>query len=168
MSDEILINVTPMEARVAVVENGVVQEVHVERQRQRGIVGNIYKGRVARVLPGMQAAFVDIGLERSAFLALADIVKQEGNKEQSIAELLHEGQLLVVQVIKDPIGNKGARLTTSLSLPSRYLVYTPASAHIGVSLKVECEAERERLRQLVLDCLQLEQLSEQEHGFIVR
>lgn len=168
MSDEILINITPMEARVAVVENGVVQEVHVERSRQRGIVGNIYKGKVARVLPGMQAAFVDIGLERSGFLALADINQSGDEKADSISELLQEGQLLVVQVIKDPIGNKGARLTTGLSLPSRYLVYTPGSGHIGVSLKVECEQERERLKDLVQECLQLEQMPLAEHGFIVR
>src|SRR5690554_6874620 len=168
MSDEILINITPMEARVAVVENGVVQEVHVERSRQRGIVGNIYKGKVSRVLPGMQAAFVDIGLERSGFLALADISQNGQQKVENISELLQEGQLLVVQVVKDPIGSKGARLTTCLSLPSRYLVYTPGTGHIGVSLKVESEDERERLKQLVQNCLALEQMPLAEHGFIVR
>ena len=144
MSEEILINITPMESRVAVVENGVLQEVHVERTQRRGIVGNIYKGKVVRVLPGMQAAFVDIGLPRAAFIHAAEITGREA-AEGNISGLVHEGQALVVQVTKDPIGSKGARLTTNLSIPSRYLVYMPSSSHIGVSLKIEEEAERERL-----------------------
>ncbi|MBP8008303.1 MAG: ribonuclease E/G, partial [Thiopseudomonas sp.] len=149
MSEEILINITPMESRVAVVENGVLQEVHVERTQRRGIVGNIYKGKIVRVLPGMQAAFVDIGLSRAAFIHAADITAREGMTGEGISGLVHEGQALVVQVTKDPIGSKGARLTTNLSIPSRYLVYMPSSSHIGVSLKIEEEAERERLKQAV-------------------
>ena len=121
MSEEILINITPMESRVAVVENGVLQEVHVERTQRRGIVGNIYKGRVVRVPPGMQAAFVDIGLERAAFIHAAEISNREGSAVESISALVHEGQALVVQVTKDPIGTAGARLTTHPSIPSRYL-----------------------------------------------
>lgn len=147
MSEEILINITPMESRVAVVENGVLQEVHVERTQKRGIVGNIYKGKVVRVLPGMQAAFVDIGLDRAAFIHASEISLREGPAVESISALVHEGQSLVVQVTKDPIGSKGARLTTQLSIPSRYLVYMPRTAHVGISLKIEDEAERERLKR---------------------
>ena len=106
-----------MESRVAVVENGVLQEVHVERTQRRGIVGNIYKGKVVRVLPGMQAAFVDIGLDRAAFIHASEISAREGNAVEPINALVHEGQSLVVQVTKDPIGTKGARLTTQLSIP---------------------------------------------------
>ncbi|HZJ95319.1 MAG TPA: ribonuclease G [Thiopseudomonas sp.] len=168
MSEEILINITPMESRVAVVENGVLQEVHVERTQRRGIVGNIYKGKVVRVLPGMQAAFVDIGLSRAAFIHAAEITgREEVSGDQSISGLVHEGQALVVQVTKDPIGSKGARLTTNLSIPSRYLVYMPSSSHIGVSLKIEEEAERERLKQVVTECLASEGL-ENKGGFIIR
>lgn len=167
MSEEILINITPMESRVAVVENGVLQEVHVERTQRRGIVGNIYKGKVVRVLPGMQAAFIDIGLSRAAFIHAADISAREGNSADSISGLVHEGQSIVVQVTKDPIGSKGARLTTNLSIPSRYLVYMPSSSHIGVSLKIEEEAERDRLKQAVTECLAAEGL-EEKGGFIIR
>ena len=156
MSEEILINVTPQETRVALVENGVLQEVHIERTRNRGIVGNIYQGKVCRILPGMQAAFVDIGLERAAFLQVSDI-RTTGNNgahngephDTPIAELLRDGQDLVVQVIKDPMGSKGARLTTQLTLPARYLVYMPYTKHIGISQKIESDAERERLRAAV-------------------
>ena len=167
MSEEILINVTPMESRVAVVENGVLQEVHVERTQKRGIVGNIYKGKVVRVLPGMQAAFVDIGLERAAFIHAAEISSREGSAVEPISALVHEGQSLVVQVTKDPIGSKGARLTTQLSIPSRYLVYMPRTAHVGISLKIEDEAERERLKQVVADCIAAEGI-EETGGFILR
>ena len=167
MSEEILINITPMESRVAVVENGVLQEVHVERTQKRGIVGNIYKGKVVRVLPGMQAAFVDIGLERAAFIHAAEISNREGSAVESIGALVHEGQSLVVQVTKDPIGTKGARLTTHLSIPSRYLVYMPRTAHVGISLKIEDEAERERLKQVVADCVAAEGI-EEVGGFILR
>jgi ribonuclease G len=167
MSEEILINITPMESRVAVVENGVLQEVHVERTQRRGIVGNIYKGKVVRVLPGMQAAFVDIGLERAAFIHASEISTREGQAVETISALVHEGQSLVVQVTKDPIGSKGARLTTQLSIPSRYLVYMPRTSHVGISLKIEDEGERERLKQVVADCVSAEGI-EETGGFILR
>ncbi len=167
MSEEILINITPMESRVAVVENGVLQEVHVERTLRRGIVGNIYRGRVVRVLPGMQAAFVDIGLARAAFIHAAEISQREGAAVESINALVREGQTLVVQVTKDPIGTKGARLTTHLSIPSRYLVYMPRTSHVGISLKIEDEAERERLKAIMARCVESEGI-EHEGGFILR
>jgi ribonuclease G len=154
MSEEILINVTPQETRVAVVENGMLQEVYIERTHQRGITGNIYKGKVVRILPGMQAAFVDIGLERTAFLHASDVralsSADNGNSATpAIHELLKDGQEIVVQVVKDPLGTKGARLTTQITLPARYLVYLPYSHHIGISQKIGDEATRERLRLLV-------------------
>jgi ribonuclease G len=159
MSEEILINVTPRETRVAVVENGMLQEVHIERTSRRGYVGNIYKGRVLRVMPGMQAAFVDVGLERAAFLHASDIMRSSpadaADGEEAIpqvvptppiAELVRDGQEIVVQVVKDPIGTKGARLTTQLSIPSRYLVLLPHGRVLGVSARIEDEAERTRLK----------------------
>jgi ribonuclease G len=148
MSHEILINVTPQETRVAMLEQGVVQELHIERSSARGLVGNIYVGRVARVLPGMQSAFVEIGLERAAFLHVADIWehRQNGHESKPIERILHEGQSLLVQVIKDPIGTKGARLSTQVSLAGRLLVYLPQDSHIGISQRIEDEAERESLR----------------------
>ncbi len=160
MSEEILVNVTPRETRVAVVENGMAQELLIERSARRGQVGNIYKGRVQRVMPGMQAAFVEIGLARAAFLHASDIVRPPaadlaGNGEQvpaalpSICELVREGQELVVQVVKDPIGGKGARISTQLSIPSRYLVYLPQTDVLGVSARIENEDERERLKEIV-------------------
>ncbi|GAB6068850.1 ribonuclease G [Methylothermus subterraneus] len=151
MSDEILINVTPPETRVAVVENGILQELFIERTRRRGLVGNIYKGQVVRVLPGMQAAFVDIGLERSAFLHASDLnAKQlQASPNGGIETLLQEGQELMVQVSKDPIGGKGARLTTEITIPSRYQVYMPFASFSGVSQRIECEAERERLKSCI-------------------
>lgn len=167
MSEEILINITPMETRVALVENGVLQEVHIERTLRRGIVGNIYKGKVVRVLPGMQAAFVDIGLERAAFIHASEISDREGAAVEPISALVHEGKALVVQVTKDPIGTKGARLTTHLSIPSRYLVYMPRTPHVGISLKIEDEVERERLKQVVADCVEQEGIQE-EGGYILR
>ncbi|WP_341707444.1 ribonuclease G [Halopseudomonas sp.] len=167
MSEEILINITPMETRVALVENGVLQEVHIERTQRRGIVGNIYKGKVVRVLPGMQAAFVDIGLERAAFIHASEISDREGQAVEPISALVHEGKALVVQVTKDPIGTKGARLTTHLSVPSRYLVYMPRTPHVGISLKIEDENERERLKQVVADCLEQEGIQEA-GGYILR
>ncbi|AFJ01762.1 Cytoplasmic axial filament protein CafA and Ribonuclease G [Methylophaga frappieri] len=171
MSSELLINVTPSETRAAVVENGVLQEVFIERSESRGLVGNIYKGKVCRVLPGMQAAFVEIGLPRAAFLHASDISipkGQTGDLEASavtppITSLLREGQELMVQVIKDPMGTKGARLTTQLSVSSRYLVYMPEAEGIGISLKIEDEAERERLKQ----CL-LEKMPISSGGYIMR
>ncbi|ADE13729.1 ribonuclease, Rne/Rng family [Nitrosococcus halophilus Nc 4] len=172
MSEEILINVTPSETRVAVVENGVVQELYIERSSRRGWVGSIYKGRVSRILPGMQAAFVDIGLERAAFLHASDIrlpSGQMGDLESevgvpSITSLLSEGQEVLVQVIKDPIGTKGARLTTQISVASRYLVYMPEMSGIGVSLKIEDEEERQRLKNLLASIL----LEDDQGGYIIR
>ena len=159
ISEEILINITPQETRVAIVENGALQEVSIERQRSRGIVGNIYKGKVNRVLPGMEAAFVDIGLDKAGFLHVSDIdtgddsaVAEENTTRPTINELLREGETVLVQVVKDPIGTKGARLTTSISVPSRYLVYMPNSTSVGISVKIEDEAERERLKKLIEAC----------------
>lgn len=146
MNGEILINVTPMESRVALVENGVVQEIFVERTQSRGLVGNLYLGKVSRVLPGMQAAFVDIGLARTAFIHANDILP-EGS--QPITQLLHEGQSILVQVVKDQLGTKGARLTMQYSVPTRYLVFMPLSDHLGISQRIEDEVERNRLRDLM-------------------
>lgn len=171
MSTELLINVTPSETRVAMIEAGVLQEVHVEREARRGIVGNIYKGRVSRVLPGMQAAFIDIGLDKAAFLHASDIVPHtecvsENEKRQfqvrDISQLVHQGQDLVVQVVKDPLGTKGARLTTDITLPSRYLVFMPGASHVGVSQRIESEKERNRLKNTVSD------YCDEFGGFIIR
>ncbi|MDQ1315257.1 MAG: ribonuclease [Pseudomonadota bacterium] len=166
MSEEILVNVTPQEIRVAVLHLGSVQELHIERAQCRGLVSNIYMGRVVRVLPGMQSAFIDVGLERAAFLHVADIWEERrGNEpERPIEQILHEGQSLMVQVIKDPIGTKGARLSTQISFAGRYLVYLPQESHIGISQKIEGEEERENLRQ------KLHQLMPEDAtgGFIVR
>lgn len=139
MSDEILINISPTERRVAVVENGLLQELYLERSGESSYVGNIYLGRVERVLPGMQAAFVHIGLERTAFLHAADVVPRRADIDEDgepaaippITELLRQGQDVLVQVIKDPLGSKGARLTTQLSIPSRYLVLLPGVPSLG-------------------------------------
>lgn len=201
MSEELLINFTPRETRVAHVENGMLQEVYVERARKRGLVGNVYKGRVQRVMPGMQAAFIEIGLERAAFLHVSDLIRPnlepppvavaplleppvepvEHDSAQvnpapaaavivppapplpSISELVREGQEIVVQVVKDPIGSKGARLTTHISIPSRYLVLLPNTRMVGVSVRIEEEAERQRLKQLLGDIAQ-----SGPHGYIVR
>jgi ribonuclease G len=159
VSDEILINMTPRETRVAVVENGVLQEVQIERALKRGYVGNIYKGRVTRMMPGMQAAFVEIGLARAAFLHIADAASPPPLAGADVAvqmparapQVLHEGQEVVVQVTKDPIGSKGARLTAYLSIPSRYLVLLPHSHAVGVSVRITDEAERRRLRDIVTE-----------------
>ena len=170
VKEEILINVTPNEVRAAILENGVVQEVHIERATQRGVISNIYKGRVTRVLPGMQAAFIEIGLQRTAFLHVSDIVKPAAENdsesaETSIRDLVKEGDELLVQVVKDPIGNKGARLTTFITLPSRHLVLIPNGDTIGVSARIEDEAERERLRSAMEELLGGQEL---ECGVIVR
>ena len=156
MSEEILINVTPMETRVAVIENGVVQEIFLEREAKRGQVGSIFRGKVVRVLPGMQAAFVDVGLERAAFLHAKDIwvkdktIGADGVEVvPNIRDLVQEGKYIVVQVTKDMISSKGARLTTHLSIPSRFLVFMPYSDHLGISQRIEDEVERERLRTLM-------------------
>ncbi len=166
MSEEILINVTPPETRVAVIENGVLQELIIERSSQRGLVGNIYKGEVCRVLPGMQAAFVDIGLERAAFLHFSDLCSRDLAKKgsENIEHYLHEGQHVVVQVTKDPLGSKGARLTTEISIPSRYQVYMPYAGTCGVSQRIECEKERARLRA----CLESFQKEHESGSFIAR
>ncbi|MGB8437206.1 MAG: ribonuclease G [Burkholderiales bacterium] len=149
MTEDILINVTPQETRVAVVLNGVVQELHVERAANRGLVGNLYMGRVERVLPGMQSAFVDIGLDRAAFLHVADIWEQRGNgdAQKPIERILSEGQPVMVQVLKDPIGTKGARLSTQVSVAGRFLVHLPRDPHIAVSQRIEDETERKALRE---------------------
>lgn len=174
MSEEILVNVTPMETRVAVIENGVVQEIYVEREAKRGLVGSIFIGKVVRVLPGMQAAFVDVGLERAAFLHAKDIwVKDKAigadglEVVPNIRDLVQEGRTVVVQITKDMIGTKGARLTTHLSIPSRYLVFMPYSEHIGVSQRIEDEAERERLKALMDEIVDEESLGDSQ-GFILR
>jgi ribonuclease G len=149
MSDELLINVTPMECRVALIQNGTVNELFVERTVKRGLVGNIYKGKVVRVLPGMQAAFVDIGLSRTAFLHINDMIWPRNQPTPNVFELLQPGQILTVQVMKDMLGTKGARLSTDLSIPSRYLVLMPYGSHIGVSQRIESEEERDRLRSML-------------------
>ncbi len=178
MSEELLINVTPQEIRVALVDNGVLQELQVERSGHRGLVGNIYKGVVRRVLPGMQAAFVDVGLDRTAFLHAADIQgdSEELNGEtdietrpghhevRNVCTLLHEGQEVLVQVIKDPVGSKGARLTTRITLPGRYLVYMPFVPRIGVSTRIESPEERSRLK----DELKAAIPADEAGGYIIR
>ena len=158
VSTEILINASLHESRAAVVENGVLQELFLERASRRGLISNIYKGRVSRVLPGMQAAFIEIGLERTAFLHASDIFDPrhedtgiEAPRTDNIRALVAEGDEILVQVVKDPLGTKGARLTTYITLPSRYLVYMPKGRGVGVSARIENEAERERLRAAVQD-----------------
>jgi len=156
VTTEILIERGLRETRAAIIENGALQEVHIERASRRGLVGNVYKGRVTRVLPGMQAAFIDAGLERAAFLHVDDIAVTRPDstmiglpKVADIRRLVNQGDDLLVQIVKDPIGTKGARLTTFLSLPSRFLVYMPRGEGVGVSARIEDEAERQRLRELV-------------------
>ena len=193
MAAELVINAASHETRIALIENGTIAELYIERSREKGIVGNIYKGRVVRVLPGMQAAFVDIGMEKAAFLYVADVFdaieeyesllddgkkdheENGGNGDQQpppthpdfkplhpIEELLQEGQELLVQVSKEPLGTKGARITSHISLPGRHLVYMPTVDHIGISRRIEDEEERERLREIV------ERLKQSGSGYIVR
>ena len=191
MATELVINASSHETRIALIENGTIAELHIERARERGIIGNIYKGRVIRILPGMQAAFVDIGLEKAAFLYVADVFddieEYESllyNNEKApesnvgdedlendrhdfrplhpIEELLQEGQELLVQISKEPIGTKGARITSHISLPGRHLVYMPTVDHVGISRRIEDEEERERLR------LAVEGLKQPGSGYIVR
>jgi ribonuclease G len=166
MNEQILINVTPQETRVAVTELGAVQELHVERASSRGLVGNIYLGRVCRVLPGMQSAFVEIGLPRAAFLHVADIwgARNGNGEERPIERILSEGQNILIQVVKDPIGSKGARLSTQVSIAGRLLVYLPQDPHIGISQRIEDEAEREHLREKVHSLIPPGETG----GFIVR
>lgn len=201
MANDLIINVSPQETRAALVESGLVTELYIERGRHRGFVGNVYKGRVLRVLPGMQAAFVDIGLERAAFLFVSDIYRDDWKdysfflngddakrfagedydesheseseydyvvstkispQEVPIEEILKEGQEILVQVTKDPLGTKGPRVTMHASLPGRHLVYMPTVNHIGVSRRIEDEKERERLKSII------EKIRPDNTGFIVR
>ena len=166
MNEQILCNITPQETRVAIIERGVVQELHVERSQARGLVGNIYLGRVARVLPGMQSAFIDIGLERAAFLHVADIwtPRRQNEDVRPIEKLVAEGQTLIVQVVKDPIGTKGARLSTQIGIAGRLLVYLPQDSHIGISQRIEDETEREALRGRLQQMLP----EDERGGFIIR
>ena len=169
MSEEFLINFTPQETRVALMQLGAVQELHVERTGGRGIVGNIYLGKVVRVLPGMQSAFVEAGLDRTAFLHVADIWSEKsgeknGTGHRLIERILAEGETVMVQVLKDPIGSKGARLTTQISLAGRLLVYLPQEHHIGISQKIEDEAGREALRERIQQLVP----ADEKGGFIVR
>ena len=176
MSVEILVNVGPGETRAALVEDGVVQELHIERRSRRGLVSNLYQGKVTRVLPGMQAAFIDIGLERTAFLHAADIVSPPPDETvvglvplgatavEDVRRLLSPGDDILVQVIKDSIGTKGARLTTYITLPARFLVYLPRGDGIGVSARIEDEAERQRLKAAVAQL----RGAEADGGYILR
>ena len=176
MTIEIVVNVAPRETRAAIVESDVLQEIYVERASRRGLVSNVYKGRVSRVLPGMQAAFVDIGLERTAFLHAADIANSPSDDTivnlapvnlspvEDIRRLVSPGDDILVQVIKDPIGTKGARLTTFVALPSRYLVYMPRGEGIGVSARIDDENERARLKAAVASLVR----PEAQGGYILR
>lgn len=184
MKQDIFINCTPQESRIAIVEDGSLAEFLVERKQERGIAGNIYKGKVARVLPGMQAAFVDIGMDKAAFLHVSDFstaseagspllpgsedeIIFEGPKPTShrrlpIERQLARGQEILVQVAKDPIGMKGARITSHISLPGRYLVFMPTTSHVGISRRIEDDKERKRLKEIALSLLT------EEGGFILR
>lgn len=174
MGEEILINVTAVETRIALIEDGQLQEIFIERHNHRGHVGDIFYGKVIRVMPGMEAAFVDIGLKKAAFIHISDISEIDANGFETreddpkpIQQVLREGQFIVVQVTKDGISSKGARLTTSLALPSHNLVYRPRSKHLGISQRIKGDAERVRLREQIEHCL--EQESWDGHGgFIVR
>jgi ribonuclease G len=167
VSEDVLINVTPQETRVAVLVSGSVQELLVERAGSRGLVGNIYMGRVTRVLPGMQSAFVEVGLGRAAFLHVADIFEHRrpnGEPTRPIERILAEGQPLLVQVTKDPIGTKGARLSTQISIAGRLLVYLPHDPHIGISQRIEDENGRQMLRDKVKELLP----ADEQGGYIIR
>lgn len=182
-NEELLINITPQETRLALVENGMLQELHIERSSNRGLVGNIYLGKISRILPGMQAAFVDIGLEKAAFLHVSELVEyypEDNSKDPThrfsqhhqqntsrelpdIGKIIHQDQSIVVQVLKDPLGTKGARLTTQLTLPSRFLVMMPENTHIGISQRIEDESEKDRLKSLLTEIQ-----TQFPNGFIVR
>lgn len=183
MGAELLVNVAPFETRIARIENGRVEEVYIERERERGLRGNIYKGRVQRVLPGIQAAFVDLGMERAGFLYAGDIaqasVDMQGNDEDEedrgtsvasslprsqvpINELVKEGQEIIVQVTKEPIASKGSRISTLLSLPGRYLVFLPQHKHVGIARRIEDKVERERLLAIGHDIM------DDQGGLIIR
>ncbi|WP_041862234.1 Rne/Rng family ribonuclease [Candidatus Kinetoplastidibacterium stringomonadis] len=168
MNDDIFINVTSFETRIAIIETGVIQELHIERNSQKGKVGNIYIGKVIRVLPGLQSAFVDIGLEKSAFIHVMDL--QENRKERLnainttlIEKLIFPGQMIITQIIKDQIGSKGARLTTKISLAGRILVYTPYEDKLGVSQKINSEEDRINLRDRLKSLI-----STETGGYIIR
>lgn len=171
MSTELLMNITPTETRIAYIEDSLLQEIHIEREAKRGMVGNIYVGKIIRILPGMQATFVDIGLDKAAFLHASDIVphtegiedpEQKLFKVKDISDLVRQGQNILVQVVKDPIGAKGARLTTDITLPSRYLVFMPACSHVRVSQRIGSKEERERLKEMMTE------FCDEKGGFIVR
>lgn len=171
MTEEILINVSPHEVRAAVVDDGVLRDILIERASRRGLVGNIFKGHVSRVLPGMQAAFVDIGLERTAFLHASDIARPQNldtdmqdQPQANVRELVSEGSEILVQILKEPIGDKGARLTTFMSIPSRYLVLMPRRTGLGVSTRIEDAAERARLKEVMESLLP----ADSDHGYIIR
>jgi ribonuclease G len=161
MTRDLIVSSTPRETRVALLEDGAVAEVFIEREKSRGSAGHIYKGRVSRVIPGMQSAFVELGQERDAFLYAGDVLagleenllspeeRGPGGEERPIEEKLHAGQELILQVLKEPLGQKGARVTTHVSLPGRYLVYMPTVEHVGVSRKIVDDAERRRLKSLL-------------------
>jgi ribonuclease G len=178
MANELIINATPQETRVALLEDRVLAEIYIERTKDRGIVGNIYKGKVVKVLPGMQAAFVDVGLGKAAFLYVSDVYGRVEDYEEigfqgeemptvvnptlPIEELLSEGQEILVQVSKEPLGTKGTRITSHISLPGRYLVFMPTVDHVGISRRIKDEKERRRLRETVLG------MKPPASGFIVR
>src|SRR6266849_4229062 len=169
MTKEMIVSSNGHETMVAILEDDLVAEIFVERERQRGVVGNVYKGRVSKVLPGMQSSFIDLGLERDGFLYVADVIdtleefeklesgddeagggsqrsRDEPRAEQRIEDLLKEGQEILVQVVKEPLGTKGARLTSHVTMPGRFLVFMPTVDHVGVSRKIESRDERARLR----------------------
>ncbi len=187
MTKEMIFNCTEHETRIAILANGILSNIYIERDAESGLVGNIYKGKVVRVLPGIQAAFVDIGLDRTAFLYVSDVfsdfsdleflVSEEEETAQqetveyemrirrepvNIEDLIMEGQEILVQVAKEPIGTKGARLTTHISLPGRNLVLMPTVGHIGISRRIQNEEERKRLRDTI------ERLRPEKYGFIAR
>lgn len=164
--ERILVNCSPRETRVASFSDGVLQDIFIERASARGLVGNVYLGKVVRVLPGMQSAFLDIGLERTAFLHVAEIyqAREENDSFKPIETVLHEGQSVMVQVAKDPIGTKGARLTTTISLAGRKLVYLPREPHIAISLRIEDPKQREDLKNLLLSV----KPEEEKGGYIIR
>jgi ribonuclease G len=166
MSKEILINITPQETRVAILENGMLHDLYIERSRSRGLVGNVYKGKVVRVLPGMEAAFVEIGLEKAAFLHVSDVasIAKSCNETVHIGQVLREGQEILVQVLKDQLGTKGARLTTNITIPSRYLVFMPNADNIGVSSRIESEEERNRLKNILIE----QERRIKDAGYIIR
>src|SRR4051794_19686401 len=170
MTKEMIISSNGHETMVAILEDDLVAEIFVERERHRGVVGNVYKGRVSKVLPGMQSSFIDIGLERDGFLYVADVIdtleefdklesgeggeeeasaaargKDEIKAEQGIEDLLKEGEEILVQVVKEPLGTKGARLTSHVTMAGRFLVFMPTVDHVGVSRKIDSREERSRL-----------------------